>query len=193
MESLLSGIGVTIAAALIMLAAIALYGSTGPADIAIMLQTAAADVCGDIGTVAASTVPCAHRDTISRQGVGIRITSDYVVACGPQGMEFARPLAVRVYPGNYQGPDGACWNGTEGMHEYFNATFGRPGTKESPLSVDNGSRAAALLEKSSLDMVSDPVYADQSLPLTIEKLFVFVNNASSGIMECEPYVFVYQR
>jgi hypothetical protein len=193
MESVISGVGITLAAALIMLAVIALYRSTAPADAAIALQSAAAEVCGDIGTIAASSVPYARSDTCTRQGISVRITSDYVIAGSLPDIEFARPLAVRVYPGNYRGPDGAGWNDTDGMREYFNATLGRPGTKESPLSVANGSMASELLEKASRDMDIRPVFLDLSMPLTIEKLFVYVHNASSGITESEPYVFIYQR
>ncbi len=193
MESVISGAGITLAAALIMLAVIALYRSTGPADAAIALQSAAAEISGDIGTIATSSVPYTRSDTCTWQGINVRITSDYVIVDSLPDIEFARPLAVRVYPGNYQGPDGTCWNSTAGMREYLNATLGRPGTRESPLSVANGSKASALLEKVSREMVSHPVFLDPALPLTIEKLFVFVHNASSGITESEPYVFIYQR
>jgi hypothetical protein len=191
-ESVIAGAGITLAAALIMLVVIALYRSSASADAAIALQSVAAEVCGDIGTIAASSVPYARSDTCVWQDISVRITSDYVIAGSLPDIEFARPLAVRVYPGNYQGPDGACWNGTGGLREYFNATLGRPGTKESPLSVANGSMASALLEKASRDMDISPVFLDLSRPLTIEKLFLFVYNASSGTTESEPYVFVYQ-
>ncbi|HEY3274205.1 MAG TPA: hypothetical protein VGJ92_10610 [Methanocella sp.] len=193
MESVISGAGIALAAALIMLVVIALYRSTGSADAAIALQSAAAEVSGDIGTIATLSVPFANNYTCAAEGITVRITADYViVGCLPCS-EFARPLTVRVYPGNYQGADGTCWNDTAGMREYFNATLGRPGTKELPLTVANGSKASALLEKASLEMDSRPVLLDPSLPLTIEKLFVFVHNASSGITESEPYVFIYQR
>jgi hypothetical protein len=193
MESVIASAGITLAAALIMLVVIALYRSAGPADTAIALQSAAAEVCGDIGTIATSSVPYARSETSAWQGINVRITSDYVIADSLPDIEFARPLAVRVYPGNYQGSGGAGWNDTAGMREYFNSTLGQPGTRESPLSGANGSMASALLEKASLEMNSHPVFLDPSLPLTIEKLFVFVHNASNGVTESEPYVFIYQR
>jgi hypothetical protein len=193
MESVLSGAGITVAAALVMLMVIALYRSTGPADAAILLQTAAGEVCGDIGTVAISALPYARSEAGYTQGIDIRISSDYVVAGTMAGTEFARPLAVRVYPGNYQGPEGVSWNDTAGMREYFNVTFGQPGTKESPLDVNNGSLASALLEKASLDMAIHPVCMDWFTALTIEKLFLYTYNDSSHTTRSEPYVFVYQR
>jgi hypothetical protein len=192
MEGVLAGAGITVAAAVIMLVAIDLYRSTGPADAAIELQTVTAEICGDIGTVAISALPCVRNETGDRQGINIRISSDHVVAVSSTGIEFARPLAVRVYPGNYQGGEGASWNGTAGLREYFNATLEQPGTGESPLSVANGSRARAQLEKARQEMNIYPLCRDPSVPLIIEKMFVYVHNASSGITECEPYVFIYQ-
>jgi hypothetical protein len=192
MESILSGAGVTLAAALVLVAVVALYRSTGPANAAIVLQTVAADVCGDIGTSAISTVPYIQSYTCDQQGVTIRVTSDYVVASSSPDREFARPLAVRVYPGNYKSPGGVCWNGTAGMREYLNMTFGRPGTRESPLSIDNGSHVSALLERAGMEMASQPVGVDQSTPLIIEKLFIHFRNASSGLTESTSYVFIYQ-
>lgn len=193
MESLLSGAGIMVAAALAMLAVISLARSTGTGDAAVELQTAAADVCGDIGTVAASAVPCSRNITGPRQSISLRIMSDYVVAVGPQGMEFARPLAMRIFPGNYRGADGAGWNGTAGLREYLNATFGRPGTRESPLSNDNGSSAIALLEKASLDMGIHPVHVEPSMPLIIEKMLLYIDTVPGGRSEGVPYVFIYPR
>ena len=161
LESLLSGAGLAVAAGMILLVIFILYRSTGPANAAIALQAAAAEVSGDIGTVAASAVPCARDGICSPPGITIRITSDYVVAGSPPGREFARPLAVRVYPGSYAGRDGEGWNDTAGLRRYFNATFGQPGTKESPLDVASGSQASALLDRASRDMDSAPVLLDQ--------------------------------
>jgi hypothetical protein len=192
MEGVLTGTGITVAAALILLVAIALYRSTVPADAAIELQTATADICGDIGTVAISALPYTRCETGDRQDVNIRISSDHLVAGSSTGMEFARPLAVRVYPGNYQGREGTCWNSTAGLREYFNETFGQPGTRELPLSTANGSLARAQLEKAGLEMNLYPLCRDPSVPLVIEKTLVYVHNASSGVTECEPYVFIYQ-
>jgi hypothetical protein len=193
LESLLSGAGLAVAAGVILLAIFVLYRSTSPANAAIALQTAAAGVSGDIGTVAASAVSCASDGICSPPGITIRITSDYVVACSPPDREFARPLAVRVYPGCYAGRDGDGWNDTAGLRRYFNATFGQPGTKESPLDLAGGSQASALLERASQEMDSSPVLVDLSGHLTIEKLFLYIHNASSGMTESEPYVFVYRR
>jgi hypothetical protein len=191
MESLLSGAGVTIAAAVIMLAAIAMFRSTGPENAAIELQTAAADVCGDIGNVAVAAVPCTLNVTCSEQNIDIRVTSDYVIAVNQQGTEFARPLPVRVYPGRYRSTGEVCWNSTLELRQYLNATYGVPGTKESPLSADNGSLTVALLDQAGRDMALHPAYMDQFRQVTIEKLFLYVDNASKGIAEVEPYVFVY--
>jgi hypothetical protein len=192
LESLLSGAGMAVAAGVILFVIFILYRSTGPADAAIALQTATAEICGDIGTVAASSVPGARCEFYSLPGIMIRITSDYVVAGSLPDGEFARPLAVRVYPGNFSCQDGTGWNDTAGLRAYFNDTFGRPGTRELPFDVDNGSRASALLADASRDMGHNPLFVDLSRTLTIEKLFLFTHNVSSDSTESEPYVFVYQ-
>lgn len=192
LESLLSGAGLAIAAGIILLAIFILYRSTGPANAAIALQAAAAEVCSDIGTVAASAVPCTIDSICSPQDITIRITSDYVVAGSPPDREFARPLAVRVYPGSYAGRDGEGWNDTAGLRSYLNATFGHPGTKEMPLDVAGGSQASALLGQASRAMNSAPVLMDHYGQLTIEKLFLYIHNVTSGREESEPYVFVYR-
>lgn len=193
LESLLSGVGLTVVAGIILLVIFSLYRSTGPASAVIALQTAAAEVCGDIGTVAASVVPCTTDGIYSPGGSMIRITSDYIVAGSPPDREFARPLAVRVYPGSYAGRGGDGWNDTADLRRYFNATFGRPGTKESPLDVASGGLALALLDRASRDLNSAPVLLDRSGQLTIEKWFLYIHNVTSGMTESEPYVFVYRR
>jgi hypothetical protein len=193
LESLLSGAGLAVAAGMILLVIFIMYRSTGPANAAIALQTATAEVCGDIGTVAVSAMPCARDGICSPPGITIRITSDYVVAGSPRGGEFTRPLAMRVYPGSYAGQDGEGWNDTAGMRRYLNTTFGWPGTKESPLDVASGSQTSALLDRASRDMDSSPVLLDQSGQLMIEKLFLYIYNDTSGMAESEPYVFVYRR
>ncbi len=194
LESLLSGAGLVVAAGMILLVIFILYRSTGPANAAIALQTAAAEVCGDIGTVAASAVPCASDGICSPPGITIRITSDYVVAGdSPPDREFARPLAVRVYPGSYAGQEGEGWNDTTGLRRYFNATFGQPGTKESPWTSPAAARLRRCWTGRAGIWTALLCSWTSSGQLTIEKLFVYTHNATSGMAESEPYVFVYRR
>ena len=192
MEGLLSGAGVALAAALIMIVVLSLFQSLGPADAYIALQSAAAGVSGDIATVAASAVPGCNCETCPADGVTIRITSDYVVAADPFGRTFAKPLAVRVYPGNYSGSGDASWADTGGLLGYLNRTFGRTGGGQSPLSHDNNSKAAALLETARLSMASEPLAVDPGLPLKVEKLFLHAFDNDTGKVVIRPYVFVYQ-
>ncbi len=192
MEGILSGAGVAVAASIVMLVVLVLFRSTLPADAAIAIQSAADEICGDIGTVAVSSIPIARDDIRPAEGITVNISSDYVVTRDLQGLEFARPLTVRVYPGNYHGAGGVDWNDTAEMREYLNATFGERGTRDFPLSAENRSLASTLLESAGLDLVSHPVCIDWSMPLTVEKLFIFVHNASNGITESDSYVFVYR-
>jgi len=190
-EGVLSMAGVAAAAALIMLVVLALTRSAGSADVAIGLRAAADEVSGDIGIVAASAMPCCHNVTCPM--AGINITPDFVIADAGPGQSFARPLAVRVYPGNYCGADGARWNGTGDLRSLLVEKYGSDGTRSGPLSPENGSRVAALLEEAGREMLRFPMAVAAGAPLTVEKLFVYVSNRSGGGEECEPYVFVYQR
>ena len=138
MEGLLSGAGVTLAAAVIMIVALSLFQSLEPADAYIALRSAAAGISGDIATVAAS------------------------------------------------------WTGTCGLLEYLNDTFERSGTRGAPLSRENGSKTAALLETARLSMASRPLAVEPDLPLKVEKLFLHAYDNASERVVIEPYVFVYQ-
>lgn len=193
MESLLSGASVAIAAAVLMIIVFALFRSTGHANEAISLQSVASEVCGDIGSVAVSSVAFSHNATYPAEKFTIKITSDYVIAIDEAGKEFARPLPVRVYPGSYSCGGQFFWCDTAGVHEYLNGTFGSPGTEESPLDLTAGVEVTALMENACLDMASHPLVMSASEPLTIEKLFLYAYNNTSQTTESEQYVFVFQR
>jgi hypothetical protein len=193
MESLLSGAGVAIAAAVLLIIVLTLFRSTWTANDAISLQSAASEICGDIGTAAVSSVAYVHSATYPTEGITIKITSDFVIASDEAGREFARPLPVRIYPGAYACDGRIVWNDTAGMQEFINSTFGSPGTAEWPLNRTEGIKAAAFMEKASQDMVSHPLVMRALEPLAIEKLFLFTYNNTSHVSESEPYVFVFQR
>jgi hypothetical protein len=193
LEGLLAGAGVTVAAAVLMVVVLTIFHSTGPANSAIMLQNVASDVCGDIGTAAISSLPYAHIDIYTSEGITVRITSDYVLAGDASGHEFARPLPVRVFPGSYGSQDMIFWNDTGELREYLNRTVGSTGTEEQPFNSTGGSQAVALMEKARRDLAINPLYINTARPLTVEKLFLYTGNDSSHAKESEPYVFVYQR
>ncbi len=192
-ESMLSGAGAFLAAAAILLAVYALFRATGPADAGIALQTATAEVCGDIGTVAAATVPYNHSAVYPLQGINVSIRHDYVVASDGDGREFARPLAVGVYPASYAGLPDARWNDTGEMRDVLDRTFGAPGTKDLPLSPENGSKASTLLERAALGMGVEPLALGPGKTLTAEKLYLYTYNGTDDTMEVTSYVFVLQR
>jgi hypothetical protein len=192
MESLLSGVGMAIAAAMLMIVVFTLFKSTGHANEAISLQSVASEVCGDIGTAAVSSVAISHNVTYPAEGIMIKITSDYVIAIDETGGEFARPLPVRVYPGSYSG-DQTFWSDTAGMREYINRTLGSPGTEESPLNLTTGIEVTALMENACRDMAGNPLVMSAREPLTIEKLFLYTYNNTSHATESEPCVFVFRR
>jgi len=192
-ESMISGVGAFLAAAAIMLAVYALFRATGPADAGIALQSAAAEICGDIGTVAAAAVPYNRSAIYPMQGINVTIGHDYVVASDGNGREFTRPLVVRVYPGSYAGLPDACWNDTGEMRSYLERTYWAPGTKELPMSPENSSKASALLEHAGLEMGVRPLALDPGRALTVEKLYLYTYNGTDDTTEVRPYVFVLQR
>lgn len=193
LEGLLSGAGIAIAAAVLMLVVFTLFRSTGQVNSAIALHTATSEVCGDIGTAAVSALAYNHCETYPAEGITIRVTSDYVVASDSAGDVFARPLTVRVFPGSYSGHNVIFWNDTAEMRDYINRTIGSRGTEEEPFNVTEGNQAATLMEKACLAMASNPLCINAIKPLTVEKLFLYTYNDSSQAMESDPYVFVYQR
>ncbi len=93
MESLLSGTGVAIAAAMLMIIVFTLSRSAGQANDAISMQSVASAVCGDIGTVAVSSWACSHNETYPSDGIMVKITSDYVVASDGAGQGICQAAA----------------------------------------------------------------------------------------------------
>jgi hypothetical protein len=192
LEGLLAGAGIAVVTAVLMLVALTIFRSTYPANSAIMLQNIASEVCGDIGTVATSSIPYNRSGTYPVEGITIRITSDYVLVNGT-GQEFARPLPVRVFPGSYVSSDAIFWNDTAGLREYLNRTVGSPGTEERPFNRTEGSQAAAIMEQACRALASNPISLNPARPLTIEKLLLYTSNGSSQGMWSDAYVFAYQR
>lgn len=191
MEELMSGIGITLAAAVVLIIVFTLFRSAGTEDTAIALQSATSEVCGDIGTVATSAVSCRSTEVYAMNGIGLDITSDYVIAHGTADNVFARQLPLRVYPGKYD-EENAAWNDTVGYREFLNATFNRSGAIESPLSPGNFTDLSGIMERARNRMVSAPLDVDPGKPVIVEKLYVYVLNETSLERGCDQYVFIYQ-
>ncbi len=191
LEGLLSGAGIAVAAAVLMLVALMLFGSTSPENSSIRLQNVASEVCGDIGTVAISSIPYNRSETYPADGITIRVTSDYVLV-GGTGHEFARPLPIRVFPGSYGSPDMIFWNDTGELREYLNRTVGSAGSEERPFNQTEDSQAKVLMEQACRAMASNPLCLNPVRPLTIEKLFMYRRYDNCQGMESDAYVFVYQ-
>jgi hypothetical protein len=193
MEGLLSYAGIAVASAALLSIALAVSGATRAPDAAIALQSAASEACGDIGTVAVSAVPYHHSKVYDQGGVALCISSDFVIARSAGGAEFAKPLPVRVYPGRYADGGSVAWNDTAGIRDYLNATFGRRGTPESPLSWENATAMRGILEAARKQMALAPVAICPGEPVIIEKLPVCFVNETSDVRGCDHYVFVYRR
>jgi hypothetical protein len=185
----LTGIGLMIASAVVLLFIFSIFKSTGPADTAIALETAAEEVCGDIGTVASMAIPYKAEHYYGFDGIDISIGADYVTASNDNDT-FARPLISRIVPGAYAENGSMLWNGTAEMREYLNASFNATGTRERP--VDNSSSEALrrLMDRASRSTLLCPVEVESKRPLLIEKIFIYTINGSTT--EAEAYVLVYR-
>lgn len=186
----LTGIGLIIASAVVLLFIFSLLKSSGPANTAIALETAASEVCGDIETVATIAIPYRAEHYYGFDGINISISADYVTASSINN-KFARPLASRIVPGKYEEDGFLIWNGTAGMREYLNASFNATGTTERPIDDNRSWELRRLMDGASRSTLLYPVEAPTRRPLIIEKTFVYTYNDSTHAVEARPYVLVY--
>lgn len=181
----LTGIGLAVASAVVLLFIFSMIRSSTAADRAIALESAAAEVCGDIETVGSMAIPYTAERYYRLNGVDVNVSSGYVNAS--YGKEtFSRPFACRIVPGAYSVNGTLLWNGTAGMREYLNVSFNATGTRERP--VDSG-RLQELMDRASTGTLDCPVNVPHEKPLIIEKTFIYTVNGTR--LEAEPYVLVY--
>lgn len=182
----LTGIGLVIASAVVLLFVFSMVRSSASADVAIALEAAASEVCGDIETVGSIAVPYRVERFYRLDGAEVRVSSGYVNAsCGKD--VFSRPFACRIVPGRYEENGSQLWNGSAGMREYLNATFNATGTRERPVDGNHTKALTTLMDRASASTFASPVEVPHGRPLIIEKTFIYAMNG----VEAEPYVLVY--
>ena len=187
----LTGVGLVIAAAVVLVFALSLLKASAPANRAIALEAAASEVSGDIGTVASIAIPYKAERYYGFDGMNVSISADRVTAAAGKDA-FSRPLESRIVPGEYGENGSVVWNGTAGMREYLNATFNATGTEERPIDDDRSDELRRLMDGASRSTLLFPVEAAYGKPLAIEKTFLYTYNSSTNTMEAAPYVLVYR-
>jgi hypothetical protein len=187
---ILTGIGLVIAAAVVLLMVFSMFKATAPANTAIELESAAGQVSGDIGTVAAMAIPYEHEGSYDLNGMDLLISSDRVTARSGCST-FSRPLVIRVYPGSYAVNGTVLWKDTAGFREYLNESFNATGTADDPIDGNRSAELYALMGGYGRSVIESPIALTPDKHVVIEKLFIYFN--SSGKPGGVPYVFVYQR
>lgn len=186
---ILTGIGLMIAAAIVLIMVFAIFKATAPANTAIALESAADRLSGDIGIVAAMAIPYSREETYEANGIDLSITSDHVVAKAGCST-FARPLIARICPGHYVENQTMTWNDTAGMRRYLNETFNATGERQDPIEANRSAELLALMGTACRSMAEEPIAIEPKRPTVIEKLYIYYDGCMAG---GEPYVFVYQR
>ncbi len=187
----LTGAGLVIAAAVVLLLVFSLLRSSEPANTAIALEAAASEVSGDIGTVASMAIPYRVERHYGFDGMNVSISADYVTASSGKDA-FARPLASRIVPGEYGENGSMLWDGTAGMREYLNASFNATGTKDRPIDDGRSEELGRLMDRASRSTLLSPVEPLPGRPLVIEKTFIYTYNGSTHVTEAASYVLVCQ-
>lgn len=182
----LTGIGLAIASAVVLLFILTMLRSSETADRSIALQSAASEVCGDIETVGSMAVPYSAEHYYAFDGIDVYVSTGYVNASFGKD-EFSRPFTGRIVPGAYTKNGTLLWNGTAGMREYLNASFNATGTKDRPIGDDDTKAFIALMDRASMSTLDSPVEVPHGKPLIIEKTFIYAMDGG----EAEPYVLVY--
>jgi hypothetical protein len=187
----LTGVGLVIASAVVLLFIFSLLRSSAPANTAIALEAAASEVCGDVETVASMAIPYRAERYYGFDGINVSVSADRVTASAGSDV-FSRPLVSQVVPGEYEEDGFILWNGTAGMRERLNASFNATGTKERPIDDNRSGELRRLMEGASRSTLLRPIEVRAGKPLTIEKTFVYTYNGSTHAMEARPYVLVYR-
>ncbi len=187
----LTGAGLAIAAAVVLLFAFSLLRSSGDANTAIALEAAASEVSGDVGIVASMAIPYRAERYYGFNGMNVSISADRVTAAsGREG--FSRPLPNRIVPGEYGENGSLLWGGTAGMREYLNASFNATGTEDRPIDDARSEELRRLMDRAGRSTLLSPVEVLPGRPLVIEKTFVYTYNRSTRVTEATPYVLVYR-
>lgn len=187
----LTGVGLMIAAALVLLMVFSIFRATAPANTAIALESAAGQVNGDIDTVAAMAIPYVHESTYDASGIDLLVGHDQVIARSGCST-YSRPMVSRVYPGLYGENDTLLWGDTVGFREYLNLSFNSTGTRNDPIPANRSLELEALMGRAGRSLLEKPLALVPKKPLVIEKLYIYTDDGS-GVPGGEPYVFVYQR
>ncbi len=185
----LTGAGLAIASAIVLLFIFSLLRSAGPANTTVALEAAASEVCGDVETVASMAIPYKAERYYRFDGMNVSVSADYVTASAG-GETFSRPLAVRVVPWEYEEDGVVLWNGPEGMRERFNASFNATGTKERPIDDGMSEELSRLMKGAIRSTLLSPVKV-RAGKLVIEKTYVYTYNCSTRAIGAAPYVLVY--
>ena len=185
---IITGIGLAIAAAVVLLFILTVLKSSVSADRTIALESGASEVCGDIETVGSMAIPYTDMHYYDIDGIDIYVSSGYVNAsCGKE--TFSRQFSGRIVPGTYTVNGTRLWNGTAEMREYLNSSFGAPGTKERPIGNNSTDALKEFFDRASKSTLADPVEVPRGRPLIIEKTFIYAMEGAGT--EAEPYVLVY--
>ena len=187
---ILTGVGLMIAAALVLLMVFSIFKATAPANTAIALESAAGQVNGDIDTVAAMAIPYVHESTYDVNGIDLLIGHDQVITRSGCST-YSRPLVSRIYPGLYTEDNTVLWGDTAGFREYLNSSFNATGTRDDPVPMNRSAELEALMGRAGRSMLEEPITVMPKKPLVIEKLFVYTSD-EDGSPGGEAYVFVYQ-
>ncbi len=187
----LTGVGLVVAAAAVLLLVFSLLRSSQPANTAIALEAAASEVSGDAGVVASMAIPYKVERYYDIEGINVSVSADRVTASAGKDV-FSRPLACRIVPGEYSENGSTLWGGTAGMREYLNASFNATGTEGHPIDDSRSEELRRLMEKASRSTLLYPVEVCPGRPLAIEKTFVYTYNSSTHVAEAIPYVLVYR-
>ncbi len=185
----LTGAGLAIASAIVLLFIFSLLRSAGPSNTTVALEAAASEVCGDVEAVASMAIPYKAERYYRFDGMNVSVSADYVTASAG-GETFSRPLAVRIVPWKYEEDGVVLWNGPEGMRERFNASFNATGTKERPIDDSRSEELSRLMKAAIRSTLPSPVEVGTG-KLVIEKTFVYTCNRSTRAMGAAPYVLVY--
>lgn len=190
-HGVLTGAGVAIASAVMLLIAFSVFRATIPADSTISLCSAVEEINGDIGMVASMALPYACERTYGLNGIDVSITPEYISASDGSSVRFARPLVIRVYPGRYGENGSVVWNNTTDMRRYLNDTLGAPGTEDRPIDERGPGQLTEIMEKAGRSMIYDPLTVKENRPLIIEKAVIYSLD-SRGKARGASYVFVHQ-
>jgi hypothetical protein len=187
----LTGIGLIIASAAILIFVFALFGSMKPANTAIALENAACEVSGDLETVGSIAVPYSESRYYGFDGIGVLVSEDRVTAT-MGGVSFSKPLTIRISPGKYVDNGSIRWNDTEDFRHYLKVSFNATGTIDDPLDPVYSARLGSLMRKAASSTLLSPVQIVPKRPLLIERSFVYLAGNYTVAPEVNAYVFVYQ-